>query len=160
MDDMDEMIDFDDDTAQAEFDSMQSNTASSESVYPDGFGLSISEVQALLAKQNETIVAKDDPILLTVTILNAFLYENEKLSFKYNSALKTIYSEQNENYLQSIRNATAEIKETLSSVSVEGLRKVHTENMVQIVTFQNSLWWACGIIGVSAMINVCAFILR
>ena len=53
---------------------------------PDGIGLSLDEVRALLAKKHETIVAQDDPVLLLVTLLNAYVHEFEKLLDKHNKA--------------------------------------------------------------------------
>lgn len=134
--------------------------ASAEIHYPNGFGLSIEEVQALIAKVNQTIVAKDDPILLTVTILNAFLYENDKLNTKYNEALKAIYSEQTKNFVGDVSKNTERIVETLSSVSVEGMHKIHEDSTVKLSFFQTNMWWCTSIIAVSAILNVAVFILR
>lgn len=50
---------------------------------PDDAALSLEQVRALLAKTHETVVDKDDPILMVVTILNVHLAELEKLHARH-----------------------------------------------------------------------------
>ena len=50
-----------------------------ENTLPDGIGLTMEQVQKLLAKAHKTVVDDHDPILMVVTILNAHLGEVEKL---------------------------------------------------------------------------------
>ena len=45
----------------------------SEKTFPDGFGMSVEDVRALLAKKHDVSVPQDDPILMQVTILQVFL---------------------------------------------------------------------------------------
>ena len=54
---------------------------------PDGIGLTLDDVRALLAKEHETIVPKDDPMLMIVTLLNAYLGEVDKLHARHGKAL-------------------------------------------------------------------------
>lgn len=44
---------------------------------PGGIGLTLNEVRALLAAKNSVTVTPDDPILMMVTLLNAFLTEGK-----------------------------------------------------------------------------------
>ena len=130
-----------------------------QSPFPDGIGLSIENVQALISKHNETFVAKDDPILLTVTILNAFLEEDRKLQDKYLIALKNVYSEQVKDFLKQVQQSTNVVKESLETVSIEGLQKIHEKSTARINNLENNMKWACFIIGFSALSNVVVFIL-
>ena len=45
-----------------------------EYLLPDGFGMSLDEVRALILNKYDIKVDKDDPILLIVPILNACLH--------------------------------------------------------------------------------------
>ncbi len=128
--------------------------------FPNGFGLSIEEVKAVLAKENKSIVPDDDPILLVVTILNCFLFENEKKEQKYQEALKKIYSEQSSSYVTELVGNLDNIKNLLENVSVDGLNKLHAENTQELANFKVSMMWATGIIALSAFINVAVFILH
>ena len=57
---------------------------------PDGIGLTLDDVRALLAKEHETIVPKDDPMLMIVTLLNAYLGEVDKLHARHGKALAAL----------------------------------------------------------------------
>ncbi len=68
----------------------------------DGIGMSFDQVMADLAAQHKTIVSKDDPILMVVTILNAFLTEEEKLLDRHRRALTTILADRTDHYVQAV----------------------------------------------------------
>ncbi len=127
---------------------------------PDGFGLSIADVQALLAKYNETLVAKDDPILVQVTISNAFLLEYQKTQEKYQETLKAIYAEQVKQFLKEVKNSTDEVKETLSAVSVDGLHKIHLEQSTSLAKFRTHFLYLTALSCLSAFINLAVYIAR
>ncbi len=61
----------------------QESTQSAESIsmplLPDGIGMNLDQVAALLANKNKTIVSKDDPLLMMVTVMNAFLAQENAL---------------------------------------------------------------------------------
>ena len=59
-----------------------------EDAIPDGIGLSLEQVQELLAKTHKKVVDYHDPILMVVTMLNAHLAEVDmrklaKVSMRY-----------------------------------------------------------------------------
>lgn len=128
--------------------------------YPDGFGLTIEEIKALIAKECKIFVDNDEPHLMTVTILNAFLHENEKLHKKYSDTLRTIYAEQTQSFLQEIAKSTDGITQSLQSVSVEGLHNIHVKNTAQLAVFRNTLFWVSSILLTLTIVNICVFILR
>ncbi len=125
-----------------------------------GVGMSIEEVQALLAKKNETIVDKDDPILLTVTILNAFLNESKTQQDKYMLALKGIYSEQVNDFLEKVEESTEKVEEKLKSVSTEGLIKIYERQNEKMYALQAQLRNSCIIIGVLVLLNIAVMVWR
>lgn len=94
-----------------------------EQLLPDGFGLSVDQVCALLAQINKTVVPKDDPLLMVVTILNAFLNEQDKLQKKHEKALAAFMSEQTAVYVKGVEESVASLSKTLSGATVEGIRK-------------------------------------
>ncbi len=138
----------------------ESRSTTSENTFPDGIGLSIEDVKALVAKENKTILDNDEPMLITVTILNAFLYENDKLNRKYHEALRQIYSEQTQLFIQDVEKSTVSIAKSLENVSVEGLHEIHIKNTTQLTAFRRDMLWLSTIAFVSAIINVCVFIFR
>lgn len=69
---------------------------------PDGFGMSLDEVRALILNKYDIKVDKDDPILLLVPILNAALHEQKKLQDDYKESLKTVYQEVLEVFLENL----------------------------------------------------------
>ena len=54
---------------------------------PDGIGLSFDQVRTLLIQAHKTTMSDDDPMLMLVTINNAFLGEYDKLLDRHNEAL-------------------------------------------------------------------------
>ena len=112
---------------------------------PDGIGLTLDDVRALLAKEHETIVPKDDPMLMIVTLLNAYLGE---------VAGKT------DAYVKGVQGATDAWAAQLSASSVEGIRKVFAEHAGQLQSLKSGMWYAAAIVAVSALVNVAVFVLR
>ncbi len=146
-------------------DENQDNYSSEKSInpkieIPDGFGISIADVQALLAKYNETLVAKDDPILVQVTISNAFLSEYKKIQEKYQETLKDIYTEQVKDFLKEVKKGTDEVRQTLATVSVDGLHKIHLEQSTNLVKFRTHFLYLTAISCLSAFINLAVYMAR
>ena len=54
---------------------------------PDGIGLTLAQAKALVAEHNKTVIADDEPALIELTILNAFLGELEKLQTRHKEGL-------------------------------------------------------------------------
>ncbi len=130
------------------------STEEQNSQTENGIGMNLDEVQALLAKKNEVIVDKDDPILITVTILNAFLEEGKKQQDKYMLALKTLYADQVNDFLGEVTKSTEEVRETLKSVSTEGLVKINERQTAKITELQVQLRNTCIIIGMLVLLNI------
>lgn len=73
-----------------------------EYLLPDGFGMSLDEIRALILNKYDIKVDKDDPILLIVPILNACLHEQKKLQDEYKENLKGVYQEVLEIFLENL----------------------------------------------------------
>lgn len=131
-----------------------------KSNFPDGFGMSIDEIRALLAKKHETIVHKDDPLLLTVTILNVFLEHQEKLNQKQLRAMNKLLTERTEAYIQGVNETTDGLSKTLQSITLEGIKDTQEKHRLHLQGFMVNMWWVAGIITLSAILNVIVFILR
>ena len=67
---------------------------------PGGIGLTIPDVQALLAKENGLAVPKDDPALMYITIMNAALTEQAKLQKVHQEALAKMMAEHTNKYVK------------------------------------------------------------
>ena len=123
---------------------------------PDGIGLTLDDVRALLAKEHETIVPKDDPMLMIVTLLNAYLGEVDKLHARHGKAL----AGKTDAYVKGVQGATDALAAQLSASSVEGIRKVFAEHAGQLQSLKSGMWYAAAIVAVSALVNVAVFVLR
>ena len=127
---------------------------------PDGIGLSIEEVRSHIAKVHETIVPKDDPILLLVTMLNLFLCELEKLQVRYGKGISKILSDKTDGYVQGVHAATDSLAQSLSDASIDAIRKMFSDHAAYLTAFKTSIAWMTALIVLSALINVTVFILR
>lgn len=134
-------------------------TPGKEPILPDGIGLSMDTVRNLLAKVHESMVAKDDPILMVVTMLNAYLGEVAALHKKHETGLSRLMADKTDAYMQGVQKAVSQLSESLSSASVEGIRKVFNEHDSRLKTFKSNLSWLAAITACSAIINVIAFVL-
>lgn len=127
---------------------------------PDGVGLSLSEVQNILNTRHNISVSPDDPLLMVVTILNAFLSETDKLHLRHGKALSAIMADKTDAYVLGVQQATDSLAEQLSASSMEGISKLFAEHAEKLQNFKNAMWYASAVIAVSAIVNVAAFVLR
>lgn len=124
---------------------------------PDGIGLTFDQVTVDLAAKHKTIVAKDDPILMVVTVLNAFLNEEEKLFNKHKEALTGVLSDRTQEYVRTVQETTASLGACLSEASLEGIRKIFEAHGQKMERLRSNMIWLAAIAGTSALVNVAAF---
>lgn len=127
---------------------------------PDGIGLTLDEVRSLLATKNSITVSPDDPILMMVTLLNAFLSEEEKLLDRHRKALTSILTDKTDNYVTAVEQTTASLSESISNSSVHEIKKIFQENGATMNRFRSNMVWLAAIVGISALVNVAVFVLR
>jgi hypothetical protein len=63
-------------------------------------------------------------------------------------------------YMKGVNATVAQLSASLSSASVEGIRKVFDDHAARLNDFRNAVIWAAAIVSVSALFNVAAFLLR
>lgn len=122
--------------------------------YSNSIGMSIEELQALFAKENETIVSKDDPLLLIVTILNAFIQKNKIIQDSYLETVNKIHKEQINDFSNELE---AKLETLLQSLQNIKLSQEKTQDLSQ---FRTTLLITTAIIALSALINVAIYILK
>jgi hypothetical protein len=127
---------------------------------PDGIGLTLDEVRSLLATKNSITVSSDDPILMMVTLLNAFLTEEEKLLDRHRKALTSILTDKTDIYIKAVEQTTASLSESISTSSVHEIKKIFQENGATMIRFRSNMVWLAAIVGISALVNVAVFVLR
>jgi len=122
-------------------------------ILPDGIGLTHDQVAELLVLQCKLEVSPDDPMMMMVTLLNAYLHEQDKLLQRHNQALTSILSARTDGYVQAVEQVSNDLKTSLASSTVEGIQSTYKQ-------FRISSIWLAGIIGVSALVNVTVFVLQ
>ena len=127
---------------------------------PDGIGLTIDGVRSLLATKNSVSVSPDDPILMMVTLLNAFLTEEEKLMDSHRKALTSILADRTDHYVQAVEQTTAHLGESLSNSSLSEIKKIFVEHDGTMNRFRSSITWLTAIIVTSALVNIAVFVWR
>ncbi|EGW52481.1 hypothetical protein HMPREF1022_00559 [Desulfovibrio sp. 6_1_46AFAA] len=127
---------------------------------PDGIGLTLAQAKALVAEHNKTVIADDEPALIELTILNAFLGELEKLQTRHKEGLGRLMADKTDAYVSGVAAAVAQLTDSLSSASVEGIRKVFDDHAARLQVFKNSTTWLAVIVAVSALLNVAVFALK
>ncbi len=135
-------------------------TLQEKNILPDGAGLSLEQVRALLAHTHEKVVDRADPILMVVTILNAHLTEVERLQTRHKEGLGKLMADKTDTYVSGVAAAVGQLTDSLSSASVEGIRKVFDDHTARLQAFKNSTTWLAAIVAVSALLNVAVFALK
>ena len=130
-----------------------------EDAVPDGIGLTLEQVQGLLAQTHKKVVDYHDPILMVVTMLNAHLAEVEKLHTRHKEGLGRLMADKTDAYVSGVQAAIGQLTDSLSSASVEGIRKVFDDHAARFQSFKNNPTWLAAIVAVSALLNVAVFVL-
>lgn len=125
----------------------------------DGIGLSIETVRDLLVKVHDSKVSLDDPVLMVVTMLNAYLGQVEGLHKKHEAGLSRLMAEKTDEYVKGVKEAVSLLSESLSSASVEGIKAIFNEHDTRLKAFKSNLSWLGAITACSALVNVAAFVL-
>lgn len=87
-----------------------------EERFPDGFGMSVEDVRALLAKKHDVSVPQDDPILMQVTILQVFLEAQARLQKKHETALAAFMGQQTTAYVKDMEKNLKSLTESPSHI--------------------------------------------
>ena len=77
---------------------------------PDGIGLTMAQAKALVAEHNKTVIADDEPALIELTILNAFLAEVEKLQARHRDGLGRLMADKTDAYVSGVAASVAQLR--------------------------------------------------
>jgi len=120
----------------------------------DGIGLTFEQVRSLLIKEHKTTMSDDDPMLMIVTIFNAFLTEYDKLLKRHNSALTSYFESQAKSLIDSARKAS----EAASGAHI--IDEACQKHLNALNIFQSNLKWLAAIIATAALVNIAAFVIK
>ena len=118
---------------------------------PDGIGMDLEQVAQLLAEKSKTIVSPDDPVLMMVTLLNAFLAEENRLMDRHKKALTEIFATRLDEYVKGVKATSDELGHFLASSTLAAQQKMFTGH-------HSAMIWTAAIVAVSALVNVAVFV--
>lgn len=121
-------------------------------VLPEGVGLSLDEVRALIEQRNHVRVEADDPILVALTIANAHLTAVEKLHQLHRKALTELLSRETATHTEAVAKSVAALSEKLSGVTVENIGRVVTQFQSALASFRTTLLICTGLALFSALL--------
>ena len=125
-----------------------------------GVGLTLEQIRSVVSKAHDVMLPKDDATLMIATILNAYLTEVDKLQARHEKGLTRLMAEKTDAYVSGVQAAVNQLSTSLSSASVEGIRKVFDDHATRLSTFKSNVYLAAVIVGMSALLNVAVFILK
>jgi len=131
-----------------------------EALLPDGIGFTLEQAKALISNQCNVSLGNDEPALMGITICNAYLGEMQKLHARHREGLAQVMAEKTSAYVAGVNAAIEQLSTSLSSASVEGIRKVFDDHAATLKSFKYAVYWAAAIVSVSALLNVALFFLR
>jgi hypothetical protein len=135
-------------------------TTDKEPLLPDGIGLTLDQAKALIAQNSGILLSNDEPALMGITICNAYLGELQKLHERHSKGLAKLMADKTDAYVSGVHVSIGQLTESLSSASVEGIRKVFDDHAARLNSFKNAVFWAAAIVSASALLNVAVFVLR
>ena len=121
-------------------------------VLPEGVGLSLDEVRALIEQRNHVRVEADDPILVALTIANAHLTAVEKLHQLHRKALTELLSRETATHTEAVAKSVAALSEKLSGVTMENIGRVVTQFQSALASFRTTLLICTGLALFSALL--------
>ncbi len=124
-----------------------------------GAGLTLEQIRSVVSKAHDVMLPKDDATLMIATILNAYLTEVDKLHARHEKGLTRLMADKTDEYVSGVQEAVNQLSASLSSASVEGIRKVFDDHAARLSTFRSNVYLAAVIVGMSALLNVAVFIL-
>lgn len=127
---------------------------------PDGIGLDFDQVAQLLAEKCKTVVSPDDPILMLVTLLNAFLIEENKLMERHKDALTNVLAAKTDKFVAAVEIVAADLGRTLSTSTLDAMKNIFIEHNKELASHKANLRWLSAITVISALVNVGVFLLR
>ena len=127
---------------------------------PDGIGLDFEAIRSLLVEKHATHIGVDDPVLMLVTLNNAFLNEYDKLLARHNEALTTFLSEAGAQHLDSAKQSAEAVTKGLSASSIGVIQEHIQGHRKAMASFQNNMTWLAVIVAISATVNVAVFVYR
>ena len=131
----------------------------------DGIGLNLEQVANLLAEKHKIIVSPDDPILMTVTLLNAFLAEENRIMERHKGAMAQVLASRTDKFVRSVSESAASVSAVFSGQAVAAMKETVAGHNKGFAAMERSLarhqanirWWAI-IALVSAVVNVGVFV--
>lgn len=124
-----------------------------------GVGLTLEQIRSVVSKAHDVMLPKDDATLMIATILNAYLTEVDKLHTRHEKGLTRLMADKTDEYVSGVQVAVNQLSASLSSASVEGIRKVFDDHAARLSTFKSNVYLAAVIVGMSALLNVAVFVL-
>lgn len=133
----------------------------------DAGELSVENVRLLIAQKHNTSVPPDDPALIMVTIMQAALDEEKRLQEQHRKKVAVVMDGMVNKLADVVKKESAGIGDKLSGVAVDELQRVGTELRQSGATVSEKLsghsmvlYLCTGIIAISALFNVWAFLER
>lgn len=132
------------------------NQDSTPSSLPEGVGMALQDARSLLEAQHGSRVSADDPVLMLVTLHNAFLKDYEQLLGRHHQALTGLFAEKGASYLAEVARASDVIGKELSAASVKSIRETFQAHGQALRAFRRDISWLAAIVMTAALINVAA----
>jgi hypothetical protein len=128
---------------------------------PDGIGLSYDDIKLLLTMKHKTSPVEDnEPMLMMVSVCNAFLGEASNLHQRHNEALSKIIAGKTQEYISGVKECTDAFTRTLADASVEGVRLIFEKHAATLEAHRGNTRWCACIVALSALANIIVLGLR
>jgi hypothetical protein len=122
---------------------------------PDGIGLSYDDIKLLFTMKHKTSPVDDnEPMLMMVSVCNAFLGEASNLHQRHNEALSKIIAGKTREYIAGVKECTDAFTRTLADASVEGVRLIFEKHAATLEAHRGNTRLCAAVVAISALANI------
>ncbi len=127
---------------------------------PEGVGLRLEDARTLLQSTHDSRVGLDDPLLMQVTLHNAFLADYQALLDRHHQALTALFSAKAAEYLAEARAAAEALTTECSSSSAAAITRIFAEHRRALGRLRTHLavMTACIVVAALAVVTAAFFL--
>lgn len=127
---------------------------------PDGIGMDVKEVASQMAMLHDTIVQKDDPVLMMVTVLNMFMTRLDRLFDLHRQEMAKVLGHEVFNCLGETKKTAESLGDVLKASSSQAIATSIAQGLGVLQNCFTGAKWCTLVIVICTAANVAAFILK
>lgn len=127
---------------------------------PENYFLTLQAIQTLIKTKCDTIITKDDPILMIVPILNSYIHSILRLHSAHENAVQKIIMDKTKEFITAVKETTELYNKTLSETSVQAVGGIMANHEKGLQSHKTAVFIATAISVVSVLTLIVILIVK